>query len=371
MAGATNSVGKAPQGAAATVITALVRAAVSLVVPVVAFIVLYAGFIFLRDANAPKLVVVVVAIVWGVGGIALLFLVSNWVVERLPGTWKDRVLPFVFVGPALAILTFYLLIPAVLTVFNSLKDATSIKFVGLDNYIYAFTNPDMLTAIRNNVVWLVLGTALSTGLGLLIAVLADRSKVDRVAKTLIFLPMAISFVGASIIWRFVYSYQPAGAPQIGLLNAILGAVGISPVSWLTGEPLNTILIIIILVWGQTGFAMVILAAALKGVPDEQLEAGRIDGASEWQIFQRIILPSIWPTVVTVATTIAILTLKIFDVVATMTGGNFGTNVIATLQYKQMFTFFDYGRGSALAVILLIAVTPVIWYNLRQFRARGL
>jgi len=341
------------------------------VVPVVAFVVLYAGFLFLRDSHAPKLVVVLVAIAWGVGGIGLLFLVSNWVVERLPGAWKGRVLPFVFVGPAIAILAFYLLVPAILTVINSFRDATGANWIGLDNYLYAFTNPDMVTAIRNNVLWLILGTGLSTGLGLAIAVLADRSRLDRVVKTLIFLPMAISFVGAAIIWRFVFSYQPEGQPQIGLLNGILSMFGIAPQSWLTVEPFNTIFIIIILVWGQTGFAMVILAAALKGVPDEMLEAGRIDGATEWQVFQRIIVPTIWPTVVTVATTIAILTLKIFDIVATMTGGNFGTNVIATLQYKQMFTFFDYGRGSSLAVILLVAVTPVMWYNLRQFRARGM
>jgi alpha-glucoside transport system permease protein len=370
MAGAIDAAER-PRGVVTVIATAVGRAFVSLVVPLVAFIVLYAGFVFLRDAHAPKLVVVLVAIVWGVGGIGLLYLVANWVVERLPGTWKGRVLPFVFVGPALAILAFYLLVPAILTVISSFQDATSSSWVGLDNYVYAFTNPDMVTAIRNNVLWLVLGTGLSTGLGLAIAVLADRSRLDRVVKVLVFLPMAISFVGAGIIWRFVYSYQPEGQPQIGLLNGILSAFGIAPQSWLTVEPFNTIFIIIILVWGQTGFAMVILAAALKGVPDEMLEASRIDGATEWQIFQRIIIPTIWPTVVTVATTIAILTLKIFDIVATMTGGNFGTNVIATLQYKQMFTFFDYGRGSALAVILLIAVTPVIWYNLRQFRARGM
>ena len=371
MAGASYTADDAPRNVFQMIATVVGRTAVSLVVPVVAFIVLYAGFIFLRDSDAPKIVIVLVAIAWGIGGIGLLFLVSNWLVERLPETWNRRVLPFVFVGPALAILAFYLLIPAVLTILNSFKDATSQDFVGLDNYVYAFTNPDMLTAIRNNVLWLVIGTGLSTGIGLTIAVLADRSKVDRIVKTLIFLPMAISFVGAGIIWRFVYSFQPEGQPQIGLLNAALGSVGIAPVSWLTSEPLNSIFLIIILVWGQAGFAMVILSAALKGVPDELLEAGRIDGATEWQIFRRLILPSIWPTVVTVATTIAILTLKVFDIVATMTGGNFATDVIATLQYKQMFSFFDYGRGSALAVILLIAVTPVIWYNLRQFRARSI
>jgi len=371
MAGARLVADDAPRGIVQVLLTGVGRVLVSLLVPVVAFIVLWAGFLFLRDTDAPKIVVVLVAIVWGVGGTALLYIVSNWLVEKLPWTLRNRVLPFVFVGPAFAILTFYLLVPAVMTVINSFRDANGANWIGLDNYVYAFTNPDMVTAIRNNVLWLVLGTVFSTGLGLVIALLADRSKLDRVVKTLIFLPMAISFVGAAIIWRFVFSYQPEGQPQIGLLNGILHMVGIAPQSWLTVEPFNTIFIIIILVWGQAGFAMVILSAALKGVPDEMLEAGRIDGASEWQIFRRIILPTIWPTVVTVATTIAILTLKIFDIVQTMTGGNFGTNVIATLQYKQMFTFFDYGRGSSLAVILLVAVTPVMWYNLRQFRSRGM
>jgi alpha-glucoside transport system permease protein len=181
--------------------------------------------------------------------------------------------------------------------------------------------------------------------------------------------MAISFVGASVIWRFVFSYQPEGETQIGLLNAILGAFGLGPVSWLTTSPLNTFLLVVILIWGQVGFAMVIIGAALKGVPDEILEAGRIDGASEWQVFRRIIVPTIWPTIVTVATTIAILTLKIYDIVTAMTGGNFDTQVIATLMWQQAFTFFDAGKGAALAMILLAAVTPVIYYNLRQFRGR--
>ncbi len=347
------------------------RLVVSVFVPIAAFIVLWGGFVFLRDSGAPKVVIVGIAIVWGVGGIALLYFVANWLTEKLPLRWQARILPFVFVGPAVAILGFYLLIPAILTIWSSFFDALGTKFVGLDNYVFAFTNSDMLIAIRNNVIWLVLGTVLSTGLGLLIAILVERSRFDRVAKTLIFLPMAISFVGASIIWRFIYSFQPEGQPQVGLLNAILGQMGIAPVSWLTTEPLNSILLIVILVWGQTGFAMVIISAALKGVPDEILEAGRMDGANEFQVFRQIIIPTIWPTIVTVATTIAILTLKIYDIVVAMTAGNFDTQVIATLQYKQAFTFFDAGRGSALAVILLVAVTPVIWYNLRQLRDRAI
>lgn len=360
-----------PRGVGQVLVTGVGRVAVSIFVPIVAFIVLWAGFLFLRDSGAPKLVIVLVAIAWGIGGVAMLYVVANWLTEKLPPVWQSRILPFVFVGPAIAILAFYLLVPAVLTTWNSFFDAAGQEFVALDNYVYSFSNPEMVTAIRNNVLWLIIGTGVSTGMGLAIAVLVERSRLDRVAKTLIFLPMAISFVGASIIWRFIYSYQPEGQPQIGLLNAILESVGIGPVSWLTSEPLNTILLIVILIWGQTGFAMVIIGAALKGVPDEMLEAGRIDGANEWQVFRKLIVPTIWPTIVTVATTIAILTLKIYDIVTAMTNGNFNTHVIATLMWKQAFTFFDQGRGSALAVILLLAVTPVIWYNLRQFRGRAI
>ena len=358
-------------GVGQTLATSIGRIVVSIFVPVVAFIVLWAGFIFLKDSGAPKIVIVGVAIVWGIGGVALLFAVANWLTEKLPVAWRRRILPFVFVGPAIAILAFYLLIPAVLTAWASLFDANGKAFVGLDNYVYAFTNPSMVAAIRNNVLWLVVGTAVSTGLGLAIAVLVERSRLERTAKTLIFLPMAISFVGASVIWRFVYSYQPVGATQIGMFNAILSNFGIGPISWLTGEPLNTILLIVILIWGQVGFAMVIIGAALKGIPDEMLEAGRVDGANEWQIFRKLIIPTIWPTIVTVATTIAILTLKIYDIVIAMTGGNFNTQVIATLMWQQAFNFFDAGRGAALAIILLAAVTPVIWYNLRQFRNRAI
>jgi len=359
------------RGLGQSLVAGVGRVAVSVFVPIVAFIVLWAGFIFLRDSGANKLVIVSVAIVWGIGGVAMLYVIANWLTEKLPTAWQRRILPFVFVGPAFAILTFYLLVPAVITGWQSLLNADGSQFIGVDNYTYAFSNPDFIVAIRNNVLWLVFGTLFSTVLGLAIAVLVDRSRMSRLAKTLIFLPMAISFVGASVIWRFVFSFQPEGQPQIGLLNAILGAFGIAPVSWLTGAPLNTILLIVILVWGQTGFAMVIISAALRGVPDEMLEAGRIDGASEWQIFRRLIVPTIWPTIVTVATTIAILTLKVFDIVIAMTNQNFNTQVIATLMWQQAFTFFDQGRGAALAIILLVAVTPVIFYNLRQFRGRAI
>lgn len=345
------------------------RILISLVVPLVTFLVMWQIFIFLRDSDAPKLVIAVVAIVWGVGGVAGLFLLSNWLIEQLPLRWRGLLQPYVFVGPALAILTWYLFLPTVRTLYLSFFNAASNQFVGLANYIFAFTNPAMLESFRNNLLWLVVGTGLSVVLGLLIAILADRSRFEQVGKSLIFLPMAISFVGAGVIWRFIYYYKPPGQDQIGLLNAIVTAFGGEPVAWLTERPWNTFFLIIILVWLQTGFATVLLSAALKGVPGELLEAARIDGATEVQIFFGIIIPYIQGTIITVATTILIATLKIFDIVFVMTNGLYGTEVMASQQYKQMFKFQDFGRGSAVAIVLLIAVIPIMYYNLRQFRER--
>lgn len=349
--------------------TNALRILMALFVPVITFVVMWQVFIFLRDSEAPKLVIAVVAILWGVGGVALLFYISNWVVEQMPTAWTQRLRPYIFVGPALAILTWYLAAPTIRSVYLSFFNANSSEFIGLDNYIFAFTDGAMLESFRNNVLWLVIGTSFSVGFGLLIAILADRSRFETVAKSLIFLPMAISFVGAGVIWRFVYFFKPPNQDQIGLLNAILVAFGGDPLGWLTIRPWNNLMLIVILIWLQTGFAMVLLSAALKGVPEELLEAGRIDGANEIQIFFRIIIPYIQGTIVTVSTTIIILTLKIFDIVFVMTNGLFGTEVIASQQYKQMFRFQDFGRGSAVAVVLLIAVIPVMIYNLRQFRER--
>ncbi|HEX8230813.1 MAG TPA: sugar ABC transporter permease [Chloroflexia bacterium] len=358
-----------PAGRTASELLAWVfRLLISLVVPVVAFIVLYAGFIFLRDSDAPKVVIAAVAIIWGVGGVAMLFVISNWVVERLPDVWRLRIQPFVFIGPGLIMLSWFLAVPVVRTFYQSMFDRTSNNFVGFSNYAYAFTAPSMQESFRNNLLWMVVGTGLSVTFGLLIAVLADRSSFESLAKALIFLPMAISFVGAGIIWKFVYALSP-GDTQIGLLNAIVTGLGGEKVGWLVERPWNNFFLIIIMVWLQTGFAMVLLSAALKGVPGELLEAARIDGANEFQIFFRVIIPTIQATIITVATTIVIATLKIFDIVFVMTNGNFGTEVMASQQYKQMFRFQDFGRGSAVAIILLIAVIPVMIYNLRQFRER--
>lgn len=348
--------------------TGIGRILVSLFVPAVTFLVLWQVFIFLRDSNAPQLVIVLVAILWGVGGVAILFIVSNWIVEQLPGEWTRRLQPFVFIGPAVAIMGWYLAVPVLRTVVYSFQDALSQRWVGFDNYIFAFTDRIMLETFRNNLLWMVLGTSLSVGFGLLIAVLADRSRYEAFYKSIIFMPMAISFVGAGVIWKFIYTYkgEGIGIQEIGLLNAIVLALGGKSQPWLNIPPWNNFFLIIIMVWLQTGYAMVILSSAIKGIPSELLEAARIDGATEIQAFFRITIPYIKGTLITVTTTIVIFSLKLFDIVRVMTGGNNGTNVIANEFYLQRFTYGNTGRASAIAIVLLLAVIPVIVNNLREF-----
>jgi alpha-glucoside transport system permease protein len=360
-----------PKGLISWLGTNLVRILVSLIVPAVTFVILWQGYIFLRDSNAPKLVIILVAIVWGVGGVALLYFVSNWLVEQMGPKWMRRLQPFIFVGPAIAILTWFLALPTVRTFILSLQDSLGQKFVGLENYQFAFTDRIMLEAFRNNLLWLVFGTGFSVGLGLLIAVLADRSKFERVYKAIIFMPMAISFVGAGVIWKFMYSYrgEGVGIHEIGLLNAIVMALGGKSTPWLLIPPWNNFFLIVIMIWLQTGYAMVILSSAIKGIPVELIEAARVDGANEFQVFFRIMVPTIAGTIMTVTTTIVIFSLKLFDIVRVMTGGNNGTNVIANEFYIEQFTYNNSGRASAIAIVLLIAVIPFMIYNLRQFRER--
>lgn len=342
------------------------RILISLFVPILTFLVLWQGFVFLRDSNAPKLVIVLVAIIWGVGGVALLYLVSNWLIEQMSGAWVGRLQPFVFVGPAIAILAWYLALPTLRTLQISLYGPDSSQFVGLSNYIKILTDRSMLIAFRNNLLWILFGATFSIVFGLLIAVLADRSRFENMAKALIFLPMAISMVGAGVIWNFIYEADP----NIGLLNALWTSIGGTPQAWTSLlQPWNNLFLIVIVVWLQTGFAMVLFSAAIKGIPGEILEAARVDGASEVQTFFQIMIPYIMGTIITVSTTVVIFTLKIFDIVWVMTGGQFGTHVIATQFYRQYFTNRNFGIGSAFAIILLLAVIPVMIYNLRQFGER--
>jgi len=350
------------------ILTTLGRIALSLVVPGILFVVLWRGFIFLRAGNAPRWITALVAIIWGVGGAIGLFFSANFVVERMPATWRRKFTPFVFIGAATAILGWYLFVPTLRSLYASLMGPDTEQFVGLVNYIYAFTSDPMLLSFRNNLLWLVFGTGLSVGTGLLIATLADRTHpaFEVAIKALIFMPMAISNVGASIIWRFVYEFRPPNSKQIGLLNAIVTSLGGQPQAWLLNQPWNNFFLIAVMIWLQTGFAMIVISSAIKNVPEELLEAGRIDGANEYQLFFRVTVPYIWGTMVTVSTTIVLFSLRVFDIVRSMTGGNFGTQVIANEQYTQMFRAFHYGRGAAIAVVLLILVIPVMIYNLRSF-----
>ena len=287
---------------------------------------------------------------------------------RAPLRAQEWLRYLIFLGPALLLLLVGLIYPAIRTIVLSLMDKEGDNFVGLANYVWAFTLPETQIVLRNTVIWVVLVPILSTVIGLAIAYMTDRMKRAAWVKSLIFMPMAISFVGASVIWGFMYSYEPnLNKPEIGLLSASWRALGLEPRNWLLEPPLNTILLIVVLVWIQTGFAMVILAAAMKNVPDEIVEAAMLDGASNWRRFTRVTLPMIRSTVVVVLTTITIGTLKVFDIVRTMTGGNFQTNVIANEMYSQAFRQLNYGQGSALAVLLFLGVVPIIWYNLRQLR----
>ena len=343
------------------------RLLLSLAALVVTLLVLWQGFLILRNPDLPKLPLVIAVIIWGVGGVAALFTSANLLVEQFSEDWRRRIQPFIFIGPAMLLLGWFLFLPTLRTLYLAFFGGVeSSDFVGLENFIAVFTQREMLLSFRNNVLWMVIGTALCVGLGLLVAVLAERSRFETLAKAIVFMPMAISFVGAGVIWRFVYSYAPTNEPQIGLLNAIVTGLGGESQAWIgLLQPWNNFFLIAVLVWMQTGFALVIFSAALKGIPEEILEAAYMDGATEVESFFQIMVPYIRGTIITVTTTILIFTLKIFDVVIVMTGGQYGTDVVATQFYRQFFVNRNFGYGAAIAMVLFIAVIPVMIYNLRQ------
>jgi alpha-glucoside transport system permease protein len=316
------------------------------------------------DQFFAKLLLAAIALFVGVGGIWLLFTGVSSLVESFPPKVRDRIMPWVFVAPALLLLSVFLVYPAVATIIGSFQDDDG-AFT-LANWASLGTGA-FLEILRNNVIWLVGATAGSVGLGLLIAALFDRIRRESLAKVFVFTPLAISLVGATVIWSFVYAWQPPGQPQFGLLNAIWTAFGNQPVPWATTFPINLPAEILIMIWLQTGFAMVVLSAAIKGVSTEVLEAARLDGATERQIFFGVIVPIIRGSIITVATTIAIATLKIFDIVYSMSGGRNHDDVVAVRMFTEMFQFMNDGRAAALATVLFIAVLPVMIINLRNFR----
>ena len=319
------------------------------------------------DQLIAKLVLAGLALVVGVGGIWMVFIGASAVVGLLSPRWQGRVLPWVFVIPAMVLLTVYLVYPTIGTIITSFTVQTDGD--PLANY-KQLTSPLFLDIIRNNIIWLIVGTGGTVLLGLLFAGLFDRVRRESLAKTFVFLPLAISFVGASVIWRFMYEWKPAGKPQIGTVNAVWTAFGLDPVRWVQQQPINTFALIFIFIWLQTGFAMVVLSAAIKGVSTEVIEAARLDGASERQLFLRVVVPIIRGSIITVATTIAIVDLKVFDIIYVMTGGRNGTDVIANRMFQEFYEFFNDGRAAALGTLLFIAVLPVMFVNVRNMRRQG-
>ncbi|MFS0704683.1 carbohydrate ABC transporter permease [Cellulomonas sp. 179-A 9B4 NHS] len=316
------------------------------------------------DTTAEKLTLMVIAIVLFVVVMGAILLGIDRL-RRAP-TW---VVVLGFLGPTLLFLAFGLLYPGLRTVWNSFRDGRGRTFVGADNYVTAFTDGQFQVVLRNTALWVVLVPLLATLFGLVYAVLVDRTRFEYVAKTLIFLPMSISLVGASIIWKFVYEYKPVqgNIQQTGLLNQVLVWLGMEPQQFLQDQPWNNIFLIVVMVWIQAGFAMTVLSAAVKAIPDDIVEAARLDGLHGLGMFRYITVPSIRPALVVVVTTIAMATLKVFDIVRTMTGGNFNTSVVAYEFYTQSFTARNQGLGAALAVILFVLVIPIIAYNVRQLK----
>jgi len=316
-----------------------------------------------------KLITAVIVVV-GVPAVLIGYIwATEQVLRLLPERQKPRVRPWLWLGPALAFLALFLVYPMIGTVIHSFQDNAGTSFVGLDNYSWFIGSADALSALKNNVLWLVFLTILVVGLGLLVAVLVDKVRYESFAKSIIFVPLAVSMVAAGVIWLYMYQYKPPGAEQTGTLNAAIGVVGLGPVAWtqIQDFSINTFSLIIVMTWMWTGFGMVIISAALKGINPELMEAARMDGATEWQVFRGIVFPLLVPTLVVVSTTMIITALKAFDIVFTMTNGNLNTNVIANLMYSEMFKYHEYGRASAIAVVLLLAIIPIMFFNIGRFR----
>jgi len=329
------------------------------------------AFGFMKDGDANRFAVVGVAIVLGVFGVWAVFWLMDQVVDRLPARWREGARPYVFVGPALVILSVFLIYPVINTILLSFKDRRGDSWVGFDNYEFVFTDESMLRSLRNTALWIVLVPAVAVVIGLVFATLADRlRRGEAVAKSIIFLPMAISFVGAAVTFRLIYSYRPEGfGTNIGVLNALWTGAGNDPVPWLTRHPWNNLLLMVIMVWMQTGFAMVVLSSAIKSIPEEITEAARIDGATEWQVFRHITIPTIRPTIVVVTTYMVINALKVFDIVFVMgSPENNRTEVVAERMLTWFFLRNNDGYGAAVAVVLFLAVIPVMLWNVRRFRA---
>jgi alpha-glucoside transport system permease protein len=316
-------------------------------------------------STSEKLIQMMIAIIIFYVVIAAILLLT----QRLRSRNGERVQTAAFLAPSLLLIGIGLLYPAIVTVWQSFHGASSFDapWVGLDNYKDLFTDPQQLNVLRNTLLWVILTPIFSTGIGLVYAVLIDRARFERFAKVLMFLPIAISMVAASIIWKFVYAYRSGEQDQIGLLNQVLVWLHLDPYNFLLESPWNTFFLIVILIWIQAGFAMTILSASIKSISDDIIEAARLDGVGGWKLFRHITVPSIRPSLIVVLTTITIATLKVFDIVQTATGGNFDTSVLAYEFYRQNFVAGNQGLATTIAVVIFLLVTPVVVYNIRHLR----
>jgi len=308
--------------------------------------------------------------------VLLLAAAGERALHRIDHRVAQRLRPWGWLTPVLVAVVAVLVYPTVLTLVRSLRGADGTGFVGLDNYLWALTG-DNLRSLLNNALWVVLLPLGVVLLGLVMAVLIDRVRYERTARSLLVLPTAISLTAAGISWRLLYSWSPEGRTQLGVLNAVLTKLGLSPVPWIARPPsdmqwLNTVALIGVGVWAGLGLSVLVLSAAVKAVPEELLEAARLDGAGEIRVFLNITLPFVWPSVLTVATTQFTAAVKTFDVVYVMTNGGAGTNVVANQLYTELFRYpSDLGHASAIAVLLLVVTLPVVWFNIRSIRREAL
>jgi alpha-glucoside transport system permease protein len=315
------------------------------------------------STTIPKFTSVFSAIAFFFIVLGILFAIAG----RANGKKARPIALVIFLGPSLVLLLAGLIIPAIRTFLFSFMNPDSNGWVGFDNYYWMTQDPNIRTIMVNTILWILVVPIFTAALGLLLAIMLDRIKHESIPKSLLFMPMAISFVGASIIFKFVYEYREPDEVQIGLLSTIVDFLGGTPSDWMLSKPLNTFLLMIIYVWTQMGFGMVILSAAIKAVPSDIVEASSLDGASGWRLFRNITFPMIKGTFIVVLATGVVGALKVFDIVRTMTGGNFSTNVLANEMYSQVFVQFDTGKGSALAIVLFLLVTPILVYNIRSLR----
>ena len=319
-----------------------------------------------------KLLNALLTVLYGVGAALILYWALNKLAEVLPDKVEARIKPYFYILPAYLAIAVYLLYPAIQTVINSFQDRASEEWVGLQNYSDLLSSSNFRDTLFNTFLWILIVPAATVVIGLAVATLADRLRpsTEKLAKTIIFLPMAIALVGAAVIWDLVYAVRPESQPQTGLQNAIVTALGFDPVNWLQESTLhlNSLLLMLVLLWAQVGFAMVLLSSAVKGVPVDTLEAARIDGASERKIFFQVVVPQIKGTIITVFITVLISVMKIFDIVFVMTRGNFNTNVLGNEFFVQLNTNFNNGAAAAVVVMLMVAVIPVMFYQVKHFKA---